>query len=104
MVNKLEEMSEKFTQEERIEAELNFRQMASELTLCEIRESLGLTQIELSELCHNRQAAISKMESRDDMLISSLHKVIRAMGGELELFATFPNGVVKIIQFTKVRE
>lgn len=45
------------------------------------------------------QAAVSKMERRTDMYISTLRDYIRAMGGELEIIATFPDGQVKIDNF-----
>ncbi|QIZ22574.1 Cro-like protein (plasmid) [Pseudomonas putida] len=46
------------------------------------------------------QAAVSKMERRTDMYISTLRNYIRAMGGELEIIATFPDGQVKIENFS----
>ena len=36
------------------------------------------------------------MERRTDMYIRTLRNYIRAMGGELEIIATFPEGQVKI--------
>ncbi len=46
------------------------------------------------------QAAVSKMERRTDVYISTLRNYIRAMGGELEIIATFPDGQVKIENFS----
>ena len=50
------------------------------------------------------QAAISKVERRSDMLISTLRKIIEAMGGELEIRAILPAGVVRINRFQDVRK
>ncbi|AZF37134.1 Cro-like protein [Pseudomonas sp. R4-39-08] len=36
-----------------------------------------------------------------DMYISTLRDYIRAMGGDLELIATFPDGQVKIDNFAR---
>src|SRR6266536_1352866 len=47
---------------------------------------------------------ISKMERRSDMYISTLSKIIEAMGGELQIIANMPNGRVQIRQFTKIRK
>ena len=47
---------------------------------------------------------VSKMERRSDMYISTLSKIIEAMGGELQIVAKMPNGNVKIRQFTQIRE
>jgi hypothetical protein len=39
------------------------------------------------------------MERRADMYVSTLHDMIRAMGGTLEIRAIFPEGDVRINQF-----
>jgi hypothetical protein len=46
-----------------------------------------------------KQASISKMEGQTDMYISTLRKYVKAMGGELEIVATFPEGRVRIEKF-----
>ena len=43
-------------------------------------------------------ASISKLERRADMYISTLRDFVRAMGGELEITARFPEGEVRIKQ------
>ncbi|MGC1434529.1 MAG: hypothetical protein WA847_01435 [Terriglobales bacterium] len=42
------------------------------------------------------QSAVSKMERRPDMYISTLQSMIRAMGGQLKIEAVFPEGKVEI--------
>jgi hypothetical protein len=44
------------------------------------------------------------MERRSDMYISTLSKIIEAMGGELQIVAKMPNGNLKIRQFTQIRQ
>lgn len=39
-----------------------------------------------------KQAAVSRIERRNDILLSTLRKAVEAMGGELP--ARFPNGEV----------
>jgi len=47
-----------------------------------------------------KQSAISKLERRKDMHISTLRSLIEAMGGELELLARFPKTKpIRIKQF-----
>ncbi len=48
-----------------------------------------------------RQASISKLEHQHDILVGTLSKYIAALGGELEIRAKFPDGVVKLRQFSK---
>jgi hypothetical protein len=50
------------------------------------------------------QAAVSKMERRADMYISTLQSMIRAMGGQLKIEAVFPEGKVEINQFRKLKK
>jgi hypothetical protein len=42
------------------------------------------------------------MEKRTDMYLSTLRSHIEAMGGELDIIARFPDGVVKISNFTEL--
>ncbi|AMP06262.1 XRE family transcriptional regulator [Collimonas pratensis] len=60
----------------------------------------GLSQKALAEVLHVEQPAIAKLERRADMYISSLRAHIEAMGGELDIIARFPEGAVKIQNFT----
>jgi len=78
-------------------------QMIQEMALDELRGALDLTQEHLAELLHVNQAAISKVERRSDMYISTLRKIIEALGGHLDIRAVLPNGVVRINQFEEVR-
>jgi hypothetical protein len=41
------------------------------------------------------------MERRTDMYIGTLGKFIEAMGGQLEIRAIFPDGAVRITQFSR---
>jgi hypothetical protein len=56
-----------------------------------------MTQVELAKKLHTDQAAISKLERRTDMYLSTLDRVIRAMGGELQCRAVFPGGEVHLL-------
>lgn len=74
-----------------------------EMALNELRAALQITQEHLAGLLRVNQAAISKMERRTDMYVSTLADFIRAMGGELEITARFPEGAVRIKQFRSVK-
>lgn len=69
-----------------------------------LRESRHVSQVELAERLKVQQSAISKMERRSDMYISTLRNVVSAMGGTLEIRANFPDGIVRIIQFDDLEE
>ncbi|HEX8455344.1 MAG TPA: hypothetical protein VF647_24915 [Longimicrobium sp.] len=70
-----------------------------ELTLPKLREMRELSQVELAGRLQVSQGALSRMERRGDMLIGSLRSAIAAMGGELEVRASFPEGDVVRIKF-----
>jgi DNA-binding XRE family transcriptional regulator len=74
--------------------------VAEELTLAELREALQRTQAELAKKLEVRQSAISKLERRTDMYLSTLIGIVEAMGGKLEIIAQFPDRPpVRINQF-----
>ncbi len=54
---------------------------------------------ELAELLNKKQAAISRLERRSDMHISTLRAFVKALGGKLEIIASFPDASYHIKQF-----
>jgi ribosome-binding protein aMBF1 (putative translation factor) len=73
-----------------------------EMPLHELRRARGLSQKMLAETLRVQQPAIAKLEQRTDMYISSLRSHIEAMGGELEITARFPEGTVRISNFSQL--
>jgi len=51
---------------------------------------------------HVQQPSIAKLERRTDMYLSTLRSHIEAMGGELEVVARFPEGIVRISNFSEL--
>ena len=70
-----------------------------EMALQDLRQSRNLTQQELAEQLGLNQPALSKMERQSDMHISTLRRILGAMGGRLKLVAEFPDTEVVIDQF-----
>lgn len=62
-----------------------------ELALRDLRQARHLTQQQLAEALGISQAALSKMERQSDFQISTLRRILVAMGGELKLVAHFPD-------------
>lgn len=60
------------------------------MTLQELRKALNLTRESMAQLLEIKQANVSKVEKRADMLISTLRSYVEAMGGSLELIARLP--------------
>ncbi len=76
--------------------------MLSEMPLHELRQARGLSQKMLAEVLNVQQPAIAKMEKRTDLYLSPLRSHIEAIGGELDIIARFPDGAVKISNFTEL--
>ena len=104
MAKNFKELQEKMPREVRFRSEALAEKMISEMGLAELRAAMDMTQESLANALHVKQASISKMERRSDMYISTLSKIIEAMGGELQIVAKMPNGNVKIRQFTQIRQ
>jgi DNA-binding XRE family transcriptional regulator len=101
MAKKFAELTAKMTPESLARSDEKYRQLLAEMPLHELRQALALSQTRLAEVLNVNQAAISKMEHRTDMYISTLRDYIRAMGGDLEIVARFPDGEVKISNFAE---
>ena len=77
--------------------------LKQEMALCELRQALDLTQTQLAESLNMKQAAISKFERQSDIYISTLRNILTAMGADLKIIASFPEGDVAINQFDEIR-
>ena len=56
-----------------------------------LRCQRDVTQLSLAEKMEIGQTALSHLERRDDLLLSSVAAYVTALGGELHIAATFPN-------------
>jgi transcriptional regulator with XRE-family HTH domain len=86
----------------RSEAKAN--RMVREMALNELRQARQMTQEQLAAQLKVRQPAIAKLERRADMYLSTLRNVIKAMGGELDVRAIFPDGSVRIKKLKETRK
>lgn len=100
MAKKFTELRASMSQAAREKADGMARQMLAEMPLNELRQARGLSQKMLAEVLHVQQPSIAKIEKRTDMYLSTLRSHIEAMGGELDVIARFPDGSVKINNFT----
>lgn len=66
--------------------------MTDAMALAQLRESLGLRQVEVAERLGVNQGGVSRLERREDLYLSTLREYVVALGGELELLALFPDG------------
>ena len=100
MAKKFSALRAGMSQSAREKADSKARAMLAEMPLNELRQARGLSQKMLAEVLHVQQPSIAKIEKRTDMYLLTLRSHIEAMGGELEVIARFPDGTVKISNFS----
>jgi len=104
MAKNFHELRKKMTPEAREKARILARKYTEEMPLDELRAARQMTQEHLARLLGTKQAAISKLERRTDMYLSTLQSIVKAMGGQLRIEAVFPEGAVEINQFRRLRK
>jgi hypothetical protein len=67
--------------------------------LRELREELGFSQEEIARRLQVGQGAVSKIENRSDLLLSSLYAFARALGGRLIIKVAFPDNQERELKF-----
>jgi DNA-binding XRE family transcriptional regulator len=97
--SKYKDLQAKMPAERQARNKLAAERMLHDLPLEELRAARELTQQELAGLLGVNQAAVSKLERRADMYVSTLARFVEAMGGKLEIRVVFPEGSVRISQF-----
>lgn len=102
MAKKFSELRSKMSPSSRAQSSAKAEAMIAEMPLDELRQARGLSQKMLADILHVQQPAIAKLEKRTDIYISTLRSHIEAMGGELEVVARFPEGDVKINNFSGI--
>jgi DNA-binding XRE family transcriptional regulator len=69
------------------------------MLLEELRKAESLSQAELARRMGVSQPAIARLETQDDVQISTLQRLVQALGGVLEITARLPSGSYRIGQF-----
>jgi len=93
---KFSELRATMSPQARAEARRLADQDLKEMPLHELRAARRLTQQQLAQTLDMTQAAISQLERRTDVYLSTLENFVEAMGGRLEMYAVFPDGRVKL--------
>jgi transcriptional regulator with XRE-family HTH domain len=91
--------SRTMTKADRQRARRRAKEILTELSLQELRESMGQRQKQLADSLGIKQPSLSKLEKQKDMQITTLRRLVQKMGGQLELIVRFPEGHVKLTQF-----
>src|SRR6266478_4198583 len=65
--------------------------IAEEMSLRELRKARKLTQTRVAKTLGITQDSVSRLEKRSDLLLSTLRKNVKAMGGDVHIVAQFPD-------------
>ena len=64
--------------------------MSEEMSLRDLRKARKLTQARVAKVLGITQDSVSRLEQRSDLLLSTLRKTVKAMGGDVRIVAEFP--------------
>ena len=65
--------------------------IAEEMSLRDLRKARKLTQARVAKVLGIAQDSVSRLEKRSDLLLSTLRKTVKAMGGNVRIVAEFPD-------------
>ena len=86
------EIKFKISDEERQQLKREAAAELERLGFGKLRLARQQTQVALAERLDIPQTAVSRMERRTDLLLSTMRGYVEALGGKLELRAVFPDG------------
>ena len=95
-LTKWSELESKMSPDARVEVSRRVQEELRKMPLHELRAARRLTQQQLAQTLDMSQAAVSQLEQRTDIYLSTLENFVEAMGGRLEMYAVFPDGKVRL--------
>ena len=105
MAKRFNELRGKMAPERRRQNAAEANRMLLEMTLQELRQGItNFSQEDVAEMLEVTQGYVSKLERQNDMLLSNLYAYVKALGGEVEIRAKFPDQEVQITQFSEIEK
>jgi DNA-binding XRE family transcriptional regulator len=101
MPKNFRELRAKMSQESLERARFLAAKYRAEMPLRLLREAREMTQVHLAKILG---VAVSKVERRADMYVSTPQRFVKAIGREVKITARFPEGTVEINQFEDVKK
>ena len=87
---------QKLSPEQIAESEQWAAQESLRMTLRELREFAQKTQADTAAAAEMTQSELSRLERRDDHLLSTLRRYVEALGGRLDIVAVFDNRQIRL--------
>jgi transcriptional regulator with XRE-family HTH domain len=92
MATPWKEIQHKFSEERHDQIKQEAHAELQRIGLDKLRLARQQTQVALAERLDVPQNAVSRMERRTDLLLSTLRGYVEGLGGKLELRVVFPDG------------
>ena len=73
------------------------RRKMEAMLLGEVRKQLGFTQTSVAKAMGVSQSALSQVESQNDLQLSTLRRLVKALGGELDIIARFGDRSIVLV-------
>jgi transcriptional regulator with XRE-family HTH domain len=93
---KFEKLKQELPEDVRKRAKKRAKEISYALSLAEIREQQGITQVDLAKRLKINQSAVSRLEKREGISLSKLQELIEAMGGKIEINIQFNDKKFKL--------
>jgi transcriptional regulator with XRE-family HTH domain len=104
MARKIKELYDKLTPESLAIVKAKTAAILAELPLQELRQARHLSQTTLAKTMNIPQSNVSRIERQTDTYVSTVRSFVEAMGGKLNIVASFPDGDYRINQFEDIGE
>jgi len=95
------DLRKRMSPQRRARNERGVKTQLKEMLLSELRRVAGVTQVDLAKSIGIKQPTLSQLESQGDMQISTLRRIVKALGGDLEIIASLPKERVALSQFVE---
>jgi DNA-binding XRE family transcriptional regulator len=99
MAKKFNDLFNSMTEESKKRVQDRVNHTIEDILLSEMRKISGMTQSEVAGKMGVTQSALSQLEKQEDMQISTLGKLVKALGGHIEIIAHLPSKDLRIAQF-----
>ncbi|HVP54427.1 MAG TPA: XRE family transcriptional regulator [Candidatus Eisenbacteria bacterium] len=104
MAHKWREICKQLSPEREARIAQRIKDEVERLSLTQPRTARELTQDNLAKILNVNQGAVSKLEKRTDMYLSTLRSYLQAMGADLQIKAVFKDQEVVIRQVEDIEE
>ena len=99
---KFSELRDNLSPEIRAAARVKTAVTLAGMPLQELRQARKMSQVAIAKVMDSDQPNVSRLEKQADMYVSTVRSYVEAMGGQLDITASFPEGSYRINQFEEI--